>query len=262
MKFELLTVKRRGRLVKIILAETLVITGISLLAYHGADSTTFASAYDQNFMINANTQTLSMIMIILLPLLSSLASGDLMSSDDEIRNYLIVRKGKMRYRLMKLLAVFLIGFLNSLFIFELFNLYSMAACDLSGRFYIARDFCQLTADGLARYNPLLLERPGLFSQLLFVLFSLFSASAGCLSLVIGEISGRKVLYYFGGFAIIMAVNLTLTLLNEALSYNMAFSCFLENLSGKPLSFHLGIITLWIAVPLIISLTYQLLRAGH
>ena len=238
------------------MAETLVITALSFFMFCGKDSVTFASAYDHNFMINEHTETISMIVILLIPLIGCLATGSMMPAGSGIRNQMVVLKGKKEYYRSKMITVFLVSFMNTLFIFELFHLYLLSSIDLSGHFYIAAEYSPIVPYDISTYNPMLLNHPYLFSHVLFLLLSLFAASCACLSHAVGQLTGVNLLYYIGAFAIIIPINLLFQFLKGNLTYNMGFSSFIQNLSGRPIYFSLINIFLWILIPVIVSAAMQ------
>ncbi len=256
MLSELKILYHRDHLARIVLAETIIIAVLSFLLFCGKDSVTYASAYDHNFMINDNTAGISMIIILLLPLIACLATGDIMTADLGIRDQIIVLKGRKEYFRSKMIVVFLTSFVNTFFIFELLNLCLLSSIDLSGRFYIAAEYSPIVSYSISTYNPFLLRHPFLFSHTLFALLSLFAASCACLSQAIGNISGLKILYYIGAFVLIVPINLLFALTRGNLTYNMGFSSFIQNLSGKPQCYSLFIIFSWIVIPLFISFVIQ------
>ncbi|MBR0137522.1 MAG: hypothetical protein IJM15_03865 [Erysipelotrichaceae bacterium] len=240
---ELYVLHARGKLARIILAETVLISVISFFLFGGKDSVTYASAYDFSIMINDHTSVLSTIIMILLPLFGSFTIGDVFSAEEGIRSYLLARKGKGRYISGKICVLLMVSFLNTLFMFELFTFYESVSIRLTGNLYIPENFSQIISYCLENYNPQMLDHPVFFTHLFFMLMSLFASGCGLLSAGIGLYFTNPVFSYISGFVAATGVSL----INWKYSYFGLFSNFVENLAFSSHLMALSGILIWFAV---------------
>lgn len=256
---------KREKFSKIIFWETLIICVLFIMFYCGKHPEYLGSKYDISFLYNDKFNVFSLMIMMITPIIGSLPYSDNYYIEDNLRHLIICKKGKKKYYLEKYTIVFISGMINCLFVLELIFFLQLVSINVSGSVYCS--------DGSLTYNflfpeesilylpDILIERPYLLNQLVYLLISLFSGCCGCLSYALSQKIPIKGLAYVYSFLVLFTISFLLQYFPKIGYLLVYYNIF--RLSSHPLDFNadISILTLicliWIILVIALTTIIQL-----
>ena len=209
--FNFKVIKERQKFAKIIFYETVITCLFATFLMAGKYPENFGSFYDLNYMTNnEKLMAFAFVLSMFIPVIASLPTGDIDSSEGNEKYFLLGKFGNKNYYNSKLITAFIFGFINSLYCLELFYILEFVAIDVSGTVYvsdgsISTDF--LMPDLRSVYfNKMIITHPLILAQVCFVLTSLFGGFSACINYLINQFIDYEGIKYLGSFIVLFSLS--------------------------------------------------------
>lgn len=135
IKYELQILLKREKFSKLLLIETCLISLYCIVFLTGKNASFYGSKYDFYFLLNYNHVTISYCLILIVPILSSLAHGDVGYQEDTMKYSVISRGSRKNYDYARRIMIFIVGLFNIFYVLEIMYIFQYFALDVDLTYY-------------------------------------------------------------------------------------------------------------------------------
>ena len=258
LKIELRKCLNRERISKTVLFETIIIAVISFWLFYGKNPSYFGSYANFHYFINHHTVALIVTLLMIFPLLGSLAVGDFYEESPEQRAPVLCRSKSSIFWMARYFLVFVLGFLNVFYILELLTVFEHICISDTTKMYITDnssmiDFAYPELSGVL-FLPFIMHHAHFFFHLYIIALSIFSGACCCLSYSINLLFKQSFVGYVGGFVIVFFASFFLMLFQgktQVFAYFNMFSLITDVSRAGEIK-NCVLLFIWIAIMLALS----------
>ena len=248
----------------ILLAETIIISIISVLLFSSRNPSYYGSKISLCYMYNRNTVALIYALYVISPLFATIVYTDIDEYEGTYRYQLLTKKGNKRVIINKYFTVFISGRMNTLFVFELFFIYQCMAIKPTS-FFTTDGFSFITylypEHDTVLLHDYIIHNHELFPHLLYLSVSVFAGVCGCLSYSLSKVTDNSVVSYIGGFIIPFIISFVLGIFqgkSQILAYYNLFQIITDT-SRASVIFNIFGFVGWIIFIFILCFIFELVH---
>lgn len=210
LKYELQILIKRDKFAKVLLIETCLLVIYCIFSVMNKNSSIYGSIYDFYFLLNHNHTTISYCLILIVPILSTLAHGDVGYQEDTMKYMVMSRCSNTKYKHSRSIMVFLVGFFNILYILEIIYVLQYCALDVDLTYYYTGNngvLQYLIPTHVVPFFSFLYKHPIMYFQMYILIISMFGGFSALLSYELDQLFHNPTTMYINGFLVVLSISL-------------------------------------------------------
>ena len=209
LKYELSILLKRDKFSKLLLFETSIIAIYCIIFLVGKNASFYGNKFDFYFLLNHNHVTISYCIILIVPILSTIAHGDVGYQEDTMKYSVISRCGSNKYYSARRIMIFLVGFFNILYVLEILYIFQYVALDIDLTYYYTGNdgiLLYLIPNNDVPFFSFLYNHPFIYFQMYILIISIFGGFSSLLTYELDQLFHNHSTMYVNGFLVILAIS--------------------------------------------------------